>query len=161
MTKKLNDRGWKSKIKTMTEEILILSLLLPSSVPVGSPVPVELRLALSLIITTHPTTPPPTQAFHHDVSVHLICTGSDKIFAKCRCLDHRPNTLVPQRSRSRHSKIQWSTYTKIPRISGYSIPNHVNTISHLSQWKSFEIMPCEVSVESIIQLYKCTLGLVQ
>ena len=28
--------------------------LLPSSVPVGSQVPVELRLALSLIITTHP-----------------------------------------------------------------------------------------------------------
>ena len=36
------------------------------------------------------------QAFPHDVSVHWICTGSDKIFAKCQCLDHCPNSLVPQ-----------------------------------------------------------------
>ena len=33
-------------------------LLLPSSVPVGSQVPVELRLALNLEITTHPHPPP-------------------------------------------------------------------------------------------------------
>ena len=37
----------------MTKEILILSLLLPSSVPVGSPVPVDLRLALRLILTIY------------------------------------------------------------------------------------------------------------
>ena len=35
------------------------------------------------------------QAFNHDVSVHRICTGSDKIFANYQCLDQRPNTLVP------------------------------------------------------------------
>ena len=46
------------------------------------------------------------QAFNHDVSVHWICTGSDKIFAKYQCLDHRPNTLVPQRSHSRHGDNQ-------------------------------------------------------
>ena len=90
------------------------------------------------------------QAFHHDVSVHWISTGSDKIFAKCRCLDHRPNTLVPQRSRSRHSKIQWSTYTKIPRISGYrsTIPHHGNTIPHLISANENHLKSCKVAVES-------------
>ena len=44
----------KSKMYNIGILCVFFSSILPSSVPVGSPVPVELRLALSLIITTHP-----------------------------------------------------------------------------------------------------------